>query len=111
MIPERLRLLRKSRRLSQNEVATEVHITRSTYSSYETGRRIPSLDVLIILSRFFNTSTDYLLGFTDDPERPPVLDGKTREIVRNFQAVDPRGQDMIYQFALQERIYYDGDKS
>ena len=111
MIPERLRTLRKSRSLSQYAVASEVHITRSTYSSYETGRRLPSLDVLVILARFFNTSTDYLLGFAEDPERPPELDRKAKELLRLFQAAGPRGQDVICDFVLREQLCYSGTSS
>ena len=111
MIPERLRQLRESHHLSQYALANKVHITRSTYSSYETGRRLPSLDVLVILARFFNTSTDYILGFAEDPDRPPALDGKAKELLRLFQSVGPQSQDVICDLVLREQLSYNASRS
>lgn len=45
-LPEYLKHLRKSRRYTQEEVAARLHISRQTYSHYETGRIRPSINVL-----------------------------------------------------------------
>ena len=62
----RIRDLREDNDLTQNEVAKYLHIKQNTYSQYENGQRQLPLDVLIALARFYQTSTDYILGLTDE---------------------------------------------
>lgn len=59
---EKLKQLRLSKKLTQPELSKRIHITKSMISALETDMRSPSLDVLIRIARFFNVSTDYLLG-------------------------------------------------
>ena len=47
-----------------------LHVTQSTYSRYERGALEVPLDVLVRLAQFYHTSTDYLLGRTDNPSPP-----------------------------------------
>lgn len=61
-IKERLKRLRKENGVSQKEVADYIGVSVSAYSNYEQGIREPSLDVLLKLSNFFDTTCDYLLG-------------------------------------------------
>ncbi|HIX90798.1 MAG TPA: helix-turn-helix domain-containing protein [Candidatus Agathobaculum pullicola] len=62
----RIKDIREDRDLSQEAVAQALHIPRSTYCNYETGRRNIPNDVLCILADFYNVSLDYLLGRSDD---------------------------------------------
>ena len=50
----------------QKDVADAIGVTVSAYSNYEQGIREPSYSVLILLCKFFNVSSDYLLGIDDD---------------------------------------------
>ena len=61
MCMQGLRLVRKDRHLSQQQVAFDLNITREALSHYENGRREPSLDMLIKMSRYFNKSIDFLI--------------------------------------------------
>ena len=61
----RLRQLREDRDLKQQNIANYLDCTQSAYAHYELGNREIPLDVIIKLARFYNTSTDYLLGLTD----------------------------------------------
>ena len=63
-IAQKLKELRMSRRLRQDQVAEMIGVTKSTMSAYENGTRQPSYDVLICLARLYHVSTDYLLGLT-----------------------------------------------
>ena len=63
----RLKDLREDRDIRQKELAEYLHIRQNTYSQYETEQRQLPIDVLIALAKFYQTSTDYLLGLTDDP--------------------------------------------
>ena len=60
----RLKFLRECRQLSQRQVAAALHIERSTYASYETGRSEPSLQNLKRLAALYQVSTDFLLDST-----------------------------------------------
>ncbi len=61
----RLKDLREDMDLTQSQLATYLHIKQNTYSQYENGQRQLPLEVLIALAKYYNTSTDYLLGLTD----------------------------------------------
>lgn len=62
----RIRDLREDRDLTQSELAAYLHIRQNTYSQYENGQRQLPLGVLIALARFYHTSTDYILGLTEE---------------------------------------------
>ena len=67
----RFRDLREDHDLSQDTLASLLHISQATYSRYESGvLDIPSA-ALITLAAYYHTSTDYLLGLTDVPEPYP----------------------------------------
>lgn len=60
--PDKLKQLRNSEGLTQEKLAQRLNITKSMISAYETGMRLPSLDIIIKLSNTFGVSSDYLLG-------------------------------------------------
>jgi len=62
---ERLRILRIEKGLSQKEVAESIGVTTSAYSNYEQGIREPSIEIIISLCKFFDISSDYLIGLED----------------------------------------------
>lgn len=61
----RIRDLREDRDLSQAEVAKVIKTTQQQYSKIETGRSDISGEKLILLSKFYKVSVDYILGLTD----------------------------------------------
>ncbi len=66
----RIRDLREDADYSQQYVSAYLHMKQPQYSRYERGLRdIPS-DILIQLARLYNTSTDYILGLTNNPCPP-----------------------------------------
>ena len=62
----RLRDLREDRDLSQQQVADFLGMKQPQYSRYERGLRDIPTDILISLAKFYKTSTDYILGLTND---------------------------------------------
>lgn len=56
-----LKEIRKKKNLNQQKVALDLHISREALSHYENGKREPSLDLLIEMSKYFNVSIDYLI--------------------------------------------------
>lgn len=62
---ERLRDLREDNDLTQAQVAKVLNTTQQVYSRYEMGINEVPLHHLITLSKFYNVSTDYILGLSD----------------------------------------------
>ena len=62
----RLKDLREDADLTQRELAEFLHIRQNTYSQYENGQRQIPISLLIALAKFYNTSTDYILGLTNE---------------------------------------------
>lgn len=62
---KRLKQIREEKGISQKDVANALGVTISCYSNYEQGIRLPSIEVVIKICKFFNVSADYLLGLTD----------------------------------------------
>lgn len=62
---ERLKELRLSKNLSQMQLAKKLNISQSAIAKWELGKTEPSASALILLSKFFGETTDYLLGLQD----------------------------------------------
>ena len=62
----RIKDLREDSDLTQKQVADMLHVKQNTYSQYENGHRQIPIDLLIVLAKFYRTSTDYILGLTDE---------------------------------------------
>lgn len=66
----RLRDMREDHDLTQRQVAAILQMPQPQYNRYEQGLRDVPTTVLINLADLYETSTDYLLGRTDDPSMP-----------------------------------------
>ena len=66
---KRLRDLREDKDLKQGNIANILKITRQQYGLYETGKRTIPIDLLITLSKFNETSIDYIVGNTNNKKR------------------------------------------
>lgn len=86
--PDRLRLLRGKTGLLQSEVAQKLNIPTATYSSYENGSN-PKPEMLVQLATFFSTTSDYLLGLSNDMK--PASD----KLSTQFTALAKRGCSII----------------
>ncbi|WP_291636651.1 helix-turn-helix transcriptional regulator [Clostridium sp.] len=69
---KRLKMLRIDKKMTLKELATalqqkyEIEITYGSISNYERAFRIPSLNVLANIANYFDVTSDYLLGITDE---------------------------------------------
>ena len=74
--PSRLRKLMDDSHISQQKLADFLGLkNRQSVASYCNGRSTPDLESVIKIASFFDVSTDYLLGTTDDPSpRPSAVD-------------------------------------
>ncbi|MBE7018639.1 MAG: helix-turn-helix transcriptional regulator [Ruminococcaceae bacterium] len=63
----RIRELREDRDLYQKDLAEYLHCSQVAYSRYELGTRDIPTEVLIKLAKYYRTTTDYILGLSDNP--------------------------------------------
>ena len=65
----RLKELRKEKKLTQKELADKINVSKLTISRWERGERVPKSDKAQALADFFGVNTAYLLGYLDFPAR------------------------------------------
>ena len=59
---ERIKEERKKRKLTQEDMAGKLNITRPAYTMYETGKAQPYLETAVKIAEIFQVSLDYLTG-------------------------------------------------
>lgn len=87
---DNLRTLIEERNMTQKELAIHLNIAPSTIGSYVQNAREPDFTTLKTLARFFDASTDYLLGFTLEK----MITHNENEMLRIFRAL-PEEQQCI----------------
>jgi repressor LexA len=70
MLHERIKSRRLELGLSQEDLAIRIGKNQKQVWQYETGRTQPTAPVLLDLAQTLQTTADYLLGMTDEPEKP-----------------------------------------
>ncbi len=69
---KRLKDLREDHDLTQKKLSEIIKISRPQYSLYETGKRDIPVELLRTLAKLYNTSMDYIVGDTNNPDRYPI---------------------------------------
>lgn len=98
----RIKELRKKRGLMQQRLASELGITQQMLSKYERDVTLIKVDVLKKIAKYFNVTTDYLLGVSDvkrDLQRQMVMNETLDEyydLVEVYKELDPYDQEMIW---------------
>ena len=62
--------LREDRDLSIRKLADILHMQRTTYHNYETGKRELPFELAVTLAKFYDVSLDYIGGLTNDTTPP-----------------------------------------
>lgn len=89
-IGNQLKQCRMSQGLKQNEVAKKIGICKQALSSYESGRHMPTVDILIQLADLYGCTTNFLLG------RDNVNGCRLADDIQNM-AFEKQKQIMIYE--------------
>lgn len=98
----RIRQLREKRGLMQQRLASELGITQQMLSKYERDVTLIKVDVLKKIAKYFNVTTDYLLGVSDvkrDLQRQMKMNETLDEyydLVEVYKDLDPYDQEMIW---------------
>lgn len=83
MLAENLRLLRKDKMLSQEELAEKCQVSRQAIAKWENGESVPVLEKLIFLAELYKVSLDELVGRTGIDKYE-----KVKQYIKEFAAED-----------------------
>lgn len=110
-VHERIRVLREKADISREEFAKKIGITYAALSKYETGKRAPDYEVLQKIADYFEVSTDYLLGRTENKNYGTPIDQefeawlndpRASKLYKEFNESDEERREML--FAMWEII-------
>lgn len=65
-IGKRIKELRLEANITQNTLASILKVTQDSISLWENGKRIPDTQYIIVMAKYFDVSSDYILGISDD---------------------------------------------
>lgn len=75
-----LKILRKSHGISQQKLGAAIGVSQQSINKYENHNIEPDINTLMLLADYFNTSIDYLVGYTDiDHKIEPVFNTEMNE--------------------------------
>lgn len=103
MFAQRLRELRKRKKLTMKELGRKFNLAESTISGYENGNRTPDLEVIEKIADYFEVSTDYLLGrdgeFPKTKEEWDKADPEHKErfkkLIEIYEKASPEGKELM----------------
>ena len=109
-----LQKLRTDRKLTQDEMADAMHVTKRTYAAWERGENDVSTDMLCRLADFFEVTTDYILGrvpFEIKKEAPPEKpDGVQRVQITLPQSASEEQQREALEALVQQMVRQELDR-
>ena len=110
----RIRQLREKRGLMQVRLATDLGITQQMLSKYERDVTLIKVDVLKKMAKYFNVTTDYLLGISDVKRD---LTGQIRmnetldeyyDLIEVYKGMDAYDQEMVW--SIMQTIWKTAEK-
>lgn len=91
-VGERLAQARAERALTLNQVGRELGMEATTLARYETGSRLPPVDTLVRLARFYHRPTAWFLGEATDAEVIAITNGVEPALLAAVRAYPPQAQ-------------------
>ena len=76
-------------------LAAQFSISENALGNYLNGRRAVPYDVLVKFADYYQVTTDYLLGRTEDPARPLPLSRAERELILGFRTLERSEQSLL----------------
>lgn len=99
---ERLRELRKERNLPQKKVGNDVGIAQQTLSRYEKNINTVPVDALIRLAKYYNVTTDYLLGVSQvkNSFRNQSSRSRNQEFLNIYKTLSRKNKELLWTIAV-----------
>ena len=93
---DKLKGIRKAKKLTQFELAKRLEVSKGTVSAYEQGLSHPSIQTLVKICDILDTSADYLLGISDDlPFKLGGLSKEQMESVLQFVSLIEKANEIV----------------
>lgn len=99
-VADRLKVVREDRNKTKEQVANYLEIQLRAYQRYEAGERVPDLEKLKSLAKYFNCTLDYLVGM-DIPQDKKYID---RDLVLTQSEIMDLGYNKKFAFGLMKQI-------
>ncbi|QNU65781.1 helix-turn-helix transcriptional regulator [Ruminiclostridium herbifermentans] len=94
----RLRELREEKKLLQKDIANLLNITASAYGYYEQGKREPDTHTVKSLADFYNVSTDYLLGRTNNRRTEVQISCIENSLIAAIDSLSPQSKKELEKY-------------
>lgn len=94
-IGNRIRQVRESRKLSMQEFADRIGLSRSMVSYYESNKKKPSIKSIEKIASVLDVTTDFLIGKTDSFDGDDVTDKNVKDFLSKFEKLDEDQQVKI----------------
>lgn len=99
----RIRELRKDKKITQVQLSSALGVTQETISAYEHGSHYPSLDTLMKMADLFDASMDYIMGTSPIRERRrdegDAYDERQETLLRYYRQLNERNQARLVTYA------------
>ena len=99
-VADRLKVIREDRNKTKEQVANYLEIQLRAYQRYETGERVPDLEKLKSLAKYFNCTLDYLVGMDISQDKKYI----DRDLVLNQSEIMDLGYNKKFAFGLMKQI-------
>ena len=108
MIGKRLKELRTSEGLTQQELAKILNVSSMSISFYENEQRKPDSDFIISVSKYFGVSTDYLLGLINAKDKENIYTdvAKYLSLYGSVRLIDVVSQEDLYDAIVKRMKQY-----
>lgn len=93
MFAKRFYTIRKAKGLNLEEMAKQIGVSRQSLGLYEIAKRTPNSGVLVKIAKYFNVSTDYLLGLSEEKlikVEKKVLEKSTASILTELDKAEKK---------------------
>lgn len=94
-LENRLKILRKENKYTQEDVAKKLGLTKSAYGYYEQGKTVPDAHTISKLANIFDVSTDYILGLTDEKNPKKEINNATTIAAHRLEDIEQLPDDAI----------------
>lgn len=98
-LEQRLKELRITNNLKQEDIVKKFSLSSPRYSQYETGKRRPDYELLVSFADFYDVSLDYLLGRTNistmSSNMNLAFSKEEIELIKKYRALDERGKEAV----------------
>ncbi len=97
---ENLKKLRAQAGVSQKQLADSVGVSQQSINKYENHNIEPDIETMIRMAKYFNTSVDYLIGYSDIRHKPQVvhpyeLTAEEGSMLEGYRALSPKQKACI----------------